>query len=117
MIISGDDTIRDVVWLSPKDEQRIIDFLQGAIYCYCNNRNGEWFSAREIMGGFNRNDWEKTPVGLLHNRHIQDGKSHDEAWTLAGQEVGKLLKKTIKQDERNFETIEDEQIRKYRWVT
>ena len=116
MIFSGDDTIREVAWLSPEDEQRIMDFLQGAIYCYCNNRKGEWFSVREIMGGSNRDDWDKTPLGILYNQHIQNGKSHDEAWDLAGQEEGKLLKKTIKQDKRNFETKKEEQIRKYKWV-
>jgi hypothetical protein len=93
-----------------------MDFLQGAIYCHCNNGKNEWLSVRVIMGGLNRDDWEKTPLGILYKQHIQKGKSDDEAWTLAGQEAGKLLKKAIKQDERNFETKEDEQIRKYKWV-
>lgn len=116
MIISGDDTIRDVLGISSEDKQRIMDFLQGAVYYYCNNNNGEKFSLREIMGGFNRNDWEKTPLGVLYEKQINAGKSHDEAWTLAGQEGGRLLKKVINQDARKFETEKDEQIRKYKLV-
>jgi len=116
MIISGNETIRDVAWLSSVEEQRIMDFLQGAVYCYCNNRQGEWFSVIEIMGGLNRNDWVNTPLGVLYDKHIHDGKSHEEAWTLAGQEEGNILKKVIKLDKRKFETEEAQPSRKYRWM-
>ncbi|MDR2659527.1 MAG: hypothetical protein LBC27_06010 [Spirochaetaceae bacterium] len=69
------------------------------------------------MGGFNRDDWDNTPLGVLYKKHIhQDGKTHDEAWRLAGQEADIILKKVIKSDKRNFETKEDDQIRKYKWV-
>ena len=35
MIVSNDDNSRDVdvAWLQLADEQRIMDFLQGAVYC------------------------------------------------------------------------------------
>jgi hypothetical protein len=115
-MISSDDAIYDVTWLQPADEQRIMDFLQGAVYYYCNNRQGEWFSAIEIAGSRNRDDWDNTPLGKLHNKHKQDGKTHDEAWRLAGQEVGKILNKVIKLDKRNFETEEAYPARKYRWI-
>jgi hypothetical protein len=116
MIISSDNVIvHEVAWLKPEDEQRIMDFLQGAIYCWCNQHNDSWFSVREIMGGNNRDEWDKTPLGILYDKHIKDGKSHDESWDLAGKEEGKILKKVINQDARNFETKEYEQIRQYKW--
>jgi hypothetical protein len=34
MIISNDDAIRGLAWLQPADEQRIMDFLQDAVYYY-----------------------------------------------------------------------------------
>lgn len=42
-IIKGDKTIRTVNGITPEEEQRIIDFLQGAVYCWCKT---------EKMNGF-----------------------------------------------------------------
>jgi len=116
MIIRGDDTIRGVSWISHEEERRIMDFLQGAVYCFCNNHRDEWFSAIELMGGLNRDNWTNTPLGVLYDKHINDGKDHEEAWALAGQEEGKILKKVIQNDQRQFETEESFPARKYRWI-
>jgi hypothetical protein len=119
MIVSNvpeDIKIQDVAWLSETEEQRMMDFLQGAVYCWCGNHRNEWFSAREFMGGPNREAWDKTPLGRLYDRHIEEGKSPDDAWNLAGQEEGKLLKKVINRDARSFETKTEALIRQYKWV-
>jgi hypothetical protein len=116
MIKTGDDTIRNVSWLSDSEEKRILDFLQGALYCWCNTKANDWFSVPLFMGGDNREDWNQTPLGILYDKHITDGKTHKEAWDLAGQESGLLLKKVVKLDKRSFETKEAYPARQYRWV-
>jgi hypothetical protein len=43
--------IREVHGISEEQEQRMMDFLQGAVYCWCKNRENEWFAARDLLGG------------------------------------------------------------------
>jgi hypothetical protein len=114
MITIGDKTIRDVDGLSSAEEKRIIDFLQGAVYCWCKKCKEQWFSMRDLMGGDNR-DWKPTPLQILYDKHIQNSKNSAEAFDLAGKESGWILKKVINDDHRNFETTKDD-IRKYRWL-
>ncbi len=95
--------IRDVLGISDIEKQRIIDFLQGAVYCWCKNRPDEWFSTRDLMGGANY-FWQGTPFIVLYEKHISNGKSIDEAIASAGKDSGWLLKRVIKDDKRQFET-------------
>jgi len=44
---------RKVNGISAEETLRIKDFLQGAVYCWCKNNKGEWFSLRDLMGGDN----------------------------------------------------------------
>jgi uncharacterized protein YajQ (UPF0234 family) len=37
-IIVGNDEIRQVTGVQEDDKQAIINFLQGAVYCWCKNR-------------------------------------------------------------------------------
>ncbi len=41
-ITKGNTKINNVNGISPQEEQRIIDFLQGVVYCWCNNKKDEW---------------------------------------------------------------------------
>lgn len=114
-MLAGDNiTTRNVHGLSPNDLQRIRDFLQGAVYCWCKNRKGEWFSARDFLGGDNFY-WEHYPLGILYFRQIEMGKSHDEAFEQAAKDAGHILKKMLKDDDRTFET-EGGYTRSYRWM-
>jgi hypothetical protein len=115
MISKGDATLRDVSGLSDTEKKSIVDFLQGAVYCWCKNNKGKWFTMLDLMGGDNR-DWSKTPLEILYNKHIQNGKTVKEAFDNAGKESGWLLKKVINNDRRQFETEETDINRKYRWL-
>jgi hypothetical protein len=115
MICEGDDTLREVTGLSAEEHQRIRDFIQGCVYCWRKNREGEWFSMQDLMGGVNR-DWSGAPLNVLYTRHLQNGKSPDEAFDLAGQESGWLLKRVIKDDLRRFITEKTGMNRRYRWL-
>jgi len=107
--------IRNVKDLTSDEIQRIYDYLQGAVYCWCKNRMGEWFSARDLFGGENF-DWNGTPIIKLYEKHKSKGKKDDNAIKDAGKDVGWILKKIIDDDHRNFETKTEDLIRKYRWV-
>jgi hypothetical protein len=107
--------IRNVNDITDNEYQRIYDYLQGAVYCWCKNRKGEWFSARELFGGENF-DWNGTPLIKLFEKHIKKGKNEDDSIKDAGKDVGWILKKVIDDDSRDFETKKEELIRKYLWL-
>jgi len=98
--------IREVNGISKEQKQRITDFLQGAIYCWCKNRKNEWFAARDLLGGDNYY-WEKTPMFALYEK----SKNIEQA----GKDAGWLLKKVINNDKRSFNTRKNGLVRQYRW--
>ncbi|WP_313360784.1 hypothetical protein [Empedobacter sp.] len=112
-ITKGNAILRGVYGITQQEEQRIIDFLQGAVYCWCKNRKDEWFGVRDLMGGDNFY-WEDTPLLPLFIKHQNRGVK--DPVDAAGKDCGWLLKKVIIMDKRNFETEEIQLTRKYKWV-
>ena len=102
--------VKNVTGITKEQEVAICSFLQGAVYCWCKNRPGEWFAMRDLMGGDNYY-WNETPLIVLYEKH----KEEDDAVRAAGRDSGWLLKKVINDDKRNFETKKDEMVRKYKW--
>jgi hypothetical protein len=98
--------IREVFDISDDEKQRIIDFLQGAVYCWCKNRKGEWFAARDLLGGDNYH-WEGTPMFALYE------KSNDV--NQAAKDAGWLLKKMLSNDKRTYLTSKHGLVRQYCW--
>jgi len=107
--------IREVYEITDEEKQRIIDFLQGAVYCWCKNRPDEWFSMRDLMGGENYY-WQGTPLHVLYSKHENKVKPWETAVKDAGKDSGWILKKVINNDQRKFETKKEELIRKYKWI-
>lgn len=99
--------IREVYGITAEQKQEILNFLQGAVYCWCKNRKDEWFAARDLLGGDNFY-WQGTPMYSLYEKS-QDVEK-------AGKDAGWLLKKMIDNDKRTFETKKSEMVRKYRWI-
>lgn len=114
MTLISKSQIRDVKEITNAEKQRIYDYLQGAVYCWCKNRFDEWFSVRDLFGGANF-DWNGTPMIALYLKHKSKGKTDDKAIADAGKDAGWILKKIIDDDNREFETKKEELIRKYRW--
>lgn len=106
--------IREVKGITKTEKQRIADYLQGAVYCWCKNRFEEWFSVRDLFGGDNF-DWSGTPMTVLYEKHRTKGKSDSDSISDAGKDAGWILKNVIDTDRRQFETKKEELIRKYRW--
>jgi hypothetical protein len=100
--------IREVHGISEEQKQRIMDFLQGAVYCWCKNRKNEWFAVRDLLGGDNYY-WQGTPMITLYEKS-EDIKQ-------AGKDAGWLLKKVIAEDtQRCFKTKNEGLVRQYLWT-
>lgn len=84
MSLIPESQTRAVNGLSSSDYQRIYDFLQGAVYCWCKNQTGS-FGLRDLMGGSNF-FWEKTPLIALWNKHKASGLSDDDALVAAAKD-------------------------------
>jgi hypothetical protein len=110
-IIDDNSEIRNVKGITLQQEEDIINFLQGAIYCWCNNNDG-WFSMRDFAGRDNFH-WQGTPLFCLYKKHEE--ANSDDPVKAAGKDSGWLLKKAIDQDKREFLTKKEDFIRKYRW--
>ena len=70
--------VRNVTGISDSEARRIRDFLQGQVYSRCNCLPDEWFSARDLFGGLG-NDWTGTPMSVLYDKHVNQGKAPDQA--------------------------------------
>jgi hypothetical protein len=112
MALNKKSELRNVTCISTEEKQRISDFLQGAVYCWCKNRKNEWFSLRNLMGGDNYY-WQGTPLLPLYLKH--EGNASDPVKE-AGKDGGWLLKSVISSDKRLFETKKEALIRQYRWI-
>lgn len=114
-MLKGDNIIvKTVHGIDPNDMQRIRDFFQGAVYCWCKNRKGEWFTARDFLGGDNFY-WEHYPLGVLYFRYINAGQSEEYAFEQAAKDAGRILKSVLSDDDRIFET-EEGYVRRYLWI-
>jgi len=115
MLIPDSDVV-DVNGISEEDKQRIMAFLQGAVYCWCKHNREEWFSLRTFSGGENYN-WQGTPLYVLFEKHRKN-MGNDEATCVrgAGLDAGAILKKVLREDRRVFETRYDERSREYHWI-
>ena len=112
MALEPDSEGRRVTGISDEQEAAVRHFLQGAVYSWCKNRPGEWFSLRDLMGGDNY-FWQGTPMIALYSKH--HATSGDPV-RQAGQDGGWLLKAVIRADQRRFETREEHMNREYRWL-
>jgi len=101
------------VVLPQPDKDRIYDFLQGAVYCWCKDGPKHWFSLRDLMGGANTN-WTGTPLQPLYDKQVANGAT--DPVKEAGKEGGRLLLDVIVKDTRQFETKKESLIRQYKWV-
>lgn len=104
--------LRRVSGLSDEEGRAVRAFLQGAVYCWCKNRPREWFSLRDLTGGDNAL-WRGTPLYVLREKHRLRTA---DALKAASIDCGWLLKQTLQEDRRVFETTELNLVRKYRWT-
>ena len=111
-MLKDSSQLRNVNGISEEQSERIRDFLQGSIYCWCKNNKDDWFSLIDLMGGDNYY-WQGTPLIALYEKHEA---KNDDPVKEAGKDAGWLLKSVIALDKRDFKTKKDELIRKYKWI-
>jgi len=115
-MLTPDSNVKEVEGISCDERQRIKDFLQGAVYCWCKHNKSEWLSLRIFLGGENY-DWQGTPLNVLFEKHrITMGKDVETSVKHAGLDAGSILKQVIKDDKRVFETRKNEGFREYLWT-
>ena len=101
--------------ISALDIEIIKVYIQGAVYSFCKNNPGSWFSVRVLFGGENT-DWSNTPLQKIYDYHCK--VQSDEPIKRAAIDVGRLLKRTLADDEtrvfevkKGFKTTEYRQVR------
>ena len=112
MAIINDSAPQNVRGIEDTEKQRILDFLHGAVYCWCNIHKDKWFAARDLVGGDNTL-WENIPLMALYLKHKYLGKETPEDG--AAIDAGWLLKTVLWNDARHFES-RDEFVKEYRWL-
>ena len=115
-MIVGELSYKKVHGFSDGELQRMRDYLLGSVQAWCRDRHGEWFAARDLLGGANFN-WQGTPLQPLYVYYMERS-NHDDAYSVkqAGRAAGHLLKRVLIEDsKRTYETHKG-YTRQYRWV-
>lgn len=115
-MIVEDSSYKNVRGFTEEELQRMRDYLLGAVQAWCRDRHGEWFAARDLLGGANY-FWQGTPLMALYNYYMEQS-AHDEDYSVkqAGRAAGHLLKRVLVEDsKRTYETYRG-YTRLYRWV-
>lgn len=99
--------------ITDQEKERIMIFIQGAIYCFCKNCPGQYFSASELFGGVNFN-WDNTPLGVLYDWHERNNSSNPI--DMAAKDIGWLLLDVVINDSRTFEITKD-YTNQYKWIS
>lgn len=115
-MITTDPTYKNVHGFTEREIERMLDYLQGAVQVWCRDRHGEWFAARDLLGGANYY-WQGTPLMRLYEYYMeQSDNDNDYSVRQAGCAAGHLLKRVLLADtKRRYETRQG-YTREYRWV-
>ena len=113
MFLTKEDVPRTVTGISDSERQAAIDFLQGAVYCWCKNKPDKWFALRDLMGGDNTY-WSGTPLMPIYDKHSH--LDEEQAFSAAAKDAGWLLKHVIFSDKRIFDTKKAGLVRHYKWL-
>ena len=115
MALTPNSELREVSGIDAAQQAEIRAVLHGAVYCWVKNRRGEEFAARDLVGGENGN-WGGTPLQILYDRHIANGKPESAAEEAAARDLGWMIKSVLAQDKRTFAALHDGWVSKYRWT-
>ena len=113
MLNDSADAVKKVGGLSPEQERRVRDFLQGAVYCWCKSKKNQWFSCRDLIGGDKKN-WQETAMQELYNNNRR--KQSSDPYKQSAVDAGCLLKSVLRDDKRGFDQGETKsRVKRYRW--
>ncbi len=115
MTLIPESELREPTGLNDNDRNLIRAFMQGAVYSWVKNRPDEYFAVRDLVGGLN-NDWNGTPLQVLYDRHINNGRNEEEAFEAAAKDLGWIVKTLLSEDRRIFEVDNAGFVNTYRMV-
>lgn len=69
-MIINDSSYKNVGGFTDDDTREMRAFLLGAVHVWCRDRHGEWFAARDLLGGANF-FWQGTPLIALYDHYLQ----------------------------------------------
>ena len=101
---------KDVHGLADEQRNNAEAYLQGMVYGWCASQGTKRFATRDLVGGVNWN-WEGTPLQCVYDKQENKKTAHD----VAGQEVGRLLKRVIIKDQRKFTCDVEHDGNYYQW--
>jgi len=107
--------LREVKGIEPSAMALIGAYMQGAIYSWVKNLSDRPFSVRDLVGGENY-DWNGTPLIVLYEKHMNQGKDEDSAVKAAGIDLGWIVKSLLSEDKRTFDVGTNGLVKTYRWV-
>ena len=115
-MLIGDSTYRNVLILNESELKPMRDYLLGAVQAWCKDRKGQWFAARDLLGGANYY-WQGTPLFKLYE-YYRDHSNQDVEYavTQAGRSAGHLLKRVLSEDKKRKYETRVNYTRQYRWV-
>ena len=115
-MISNDNTYRNVWGPDAIELRQMRDYLLGAVQVWCRDRHGEWFAARDLLGGANRY-WQGTPLMALYDYYLSQSNGDDDyAFHQAARAAGNLLKRVLVEDEKRTYETRKRFTREYRWI-
>lgn len=116
MIINDLTGFRNIRGVNKRDLRRMRDYLLGAVHSWCRDRHGEWFAARDLLGGANYY-WQKTPLELLYELYLEKSAGDkDYSKRQAGIAAGHILKRVLAEDKKRKYETRLAFTREYRWV-
>lgn len=115
-MIIDDNTYMNVHGFEEDELQRMRDYLLGAVQVWCRDRHGEWFAARDLLGGANF-FWQGTPLIRLFDFYMARSDNDSEySVKQAGRAAGHLLKRVLVEDTKRMYETRQGYTRQYRWV-
>lgn len=115
-MIIDDNTYMNVHGFEEVELQRMRDYLLGAVQVWCRDRHGEWFAARDLLGGANF-FWQGTPLIRLFDFYMARSDNDSEySVKQAGRAAGHLLKRVLVEDTKRMYETRQGYTRQYRWV-
>lgn len=101
--------------VQPEELALIKSYLQGAVYSWIKDHPDDFFAARDLVGGLNK-EWHGTPLDCLYWKHKNTGKTHEKSMFCAGIDLGWILKTVLSEDKRKFSSRSVGRAKGYKWV-
>ena len=106
-MLKGNNDVVKVTGITCAQEKAIKQFLQGAVYAWCNVNKNKSFHFRDLLGGDNF-FWPGTPLSCLFDKYMSNDKDEEAALEKASKDAVMLLKSLLIIDQ--YKTFDQEKV-------